>query len=96
MRSPQPLRLHHAPRKSDFDNARRIVNGKDSSGEIASIARGYDAALKAVGYGEASSIDVTPIRDAAKPATVEMMPAKPRAARRGLLEWLLFLFTGGR
>ena len=83
-------------RKSDFDNARRIVNGKDSSGEIAAIARDYDAALKAVGYGEASSIDVPPIRDAAKPATVEMMPAKPRAARRGLLEWLLFLFTGGR
>jgi len=83
-------------RQSDFDNARRIVNGKDSSGEIASIARNYDAALKAIGYGEATSAGTPPLLDAAKPAAAETTPARPHAAVRGLLEWLLFLFTGGR
>ncbi len=38
--------------KSDFRNARRIVNGMDKASEIAKIARDYDAALKREGYGE--------------------------------------------
>lgn len=37
--------------KSDFVGARRIVNGTDRASEIATIAREYDAALKAEGYG---------------------------------------------
>lgn len=37
--------------KSDFVGARRIVNGTDRASEIAAIAREYDAALKAEGYG---------------------------------------------
>lgn len=40
--------------KSDFVNARRIVNGTDKAREIAAIAREYDADLKLIGYGEAS------------------------------------------
>lgn len=38
--------------RSDFVGARRIINGTDKAAEIAAIARAYDAALKADGYGE--------------------------------------------
>lgn len=38
--------------RSDFVGARRIVNGTDKAQAIAEIARDYDAALKAEGYGE--------------------------------------------
>lgn len=41
--------------KSDFINARRIVNGTDRAKEIADIAKQYDKALKAVGYGVEST-----------------------------------------
>lgn len=36
---------------SDFHEARRVVNGIDRAKEIADIARDYDAALLAMGYG---------------------------------------------
>lgn len=38
--------------KSDFQNARRVINGTDKASEIASLAREYDADLKREGYGE--------------------------------------------
>ena len=38
--------------KSNFRSARRIINGTDKATKIASIARGYDKALKDYGYGE--------------------------------------------
>jgi hypothetical protein len=38
--------------KSDFVNARRIINGTDKARAIADLARQYDANLKAIGYGE--------------------------------------------
>lgn len=38
--------------RSDFVNARRIVNGTDKAKEIADLAKQYDALLKADGYGE--------------------------------------------
>jgi hypothetical protein len=41
--------------KSDFVGARRIVNGTDKAQQIADLARDYDEALKATGYGEAPS-----------------------------------------
>lgn len=41
---------------SDFLNARRIINGTDKAAEIAKLARDYDAALKAEGYGEAQEV----------------------------------------
>jgi putative chitinase len=37
--------------KSDFKGARRIINGTDKAAAIAAIARAYDTALKAEGYG---------------------------------------------
>jgi len=41
--------------RSDFVNARRIVNGVDKAQEIAALAHEYDALLKAGGYGEEST-----------------------------------------
>lgn len=38
--------------KSDFVNARRIVNGKDRAHEISDLAKKYDAELIEDGYGE--------------------------------------------
>lgn len=38
--------------KSDFVDARRIINGTDRATLIAGYARAYDAALKAARYGE--------------------------------------------
>lgn len=37
--------------KSDFINARYIINGKDKRDLIAAYARDYDADLKRIGYG---------------------------------------------
>lgn len=37
--------------RSDFINARRIVNGTDEAHSIANIARDYDNELKRIGYG---------------------------------------------
>ncbi len=37
--------------KSDFHNARRVINGRDKASEIARIAEQYDTALKGEGYG---------------------------------------------
>ncbi len=37
--------------KSDFLNARRIINGTDRNGEIAVIAENYDQTLTEAGYG---------------------------------------------
>jgi hypothetical protein len=37
--------------RSDFINARRIVNGTDKAHSIANIARDYDNELKRIGYG---------------------------------------------
>lgn len=41
--------------RSDFKGARRIINGTDKAADIAKIAREYDAALRAAGYGESAS-----------------------------------------
>lgn len=41
--------------KSDFVGARKCINGTDRAASIAKIARKYDAALKAAGYGETST-----------------------------------------
>lgn len=38
--------------KSEFVNARRIVNGVDKAKDIAVFAKQYDADLKAIGYGD--------------------------------------------
>jgi len=44
--------------KSDFEGARRIINGTDKKEEIARIAREYDEALLAAGYGVDKPVNV--------------------------------------
>lgn len=44
--------------KSDFFNARRVINGRDRAGDIARLAKEYDVELKVIHYG---STDATPI-----------------------------------
>jgi len=48
--------------KSDFTNARRIVNGTDRASLIAGYAKTYDQLLKAEGYGE-TTITQSPADD---------------------------------
>jgi putative chitinase len=47
--------------KSDFKGARRIINGTDKAATIATIARAYDTALKAEGYGIAAPAPPAPV-----------------------------------
>lgn len=44
--------------KSDFVNARRIVNGTDKASLIAGYASEYDKDLKAMGYGEKAPTNI--------------------------------------
>jgi hypothetical protein len=39
-------------KKSDFVNARRIINGTDKAQTVATLAKEYDSQLMALGYGE--------------------------------------------
>jgi|GEM_PF-6852315 len=41
--------------KSDFRSARRVINGTDKATEIARLAKDYDEALEAEGYGVADA-----------------------------------------
>lgn len=52
----------------DYEGARRVINGTDKAKEIARLAQGYEAALRALGAANAPG----------KPAAA---PAKPAAAR---------------
>lgn len=56
--------------KSDFRNARKIVNGMDKASLIASHAEDYDALLKAEGYG----VDPAP-SPSPKPSTKPVEPS---------------------
>jgi hypothetical protein len=69
--------------KSDFVNARRIINGTDKKNEIAKIAREYDADLKAIGYGEGKPGSVTAAIPVPKPPPIpKTPPAAPQAAEK--------------
>ncbi len=77
--------------KSDFENARRIINGVDDKVLIAGYAKEYDAALKASGYGVAS--DPAP---APKPTPVPVPVADPAPVvveRKSLVSILVGIFT---
>lgn len=44
-------------RKSDYIGARRVINGTDKAAEIAAIAKDYEDALLAAGYGVTAPLD---------------------------------------
>lgn len=68
--------------KSDFVNARRIVNGVDKAKEIADLAKKYDDQLKALNYG---------VNDTEKP--VEKLPEveAPEVVEKEESVWLRVL-----
>lgn len=72
-------------RRSGFRNARRIVNGLDRASDIASLARAYDKALLAEGYGvegEAPppSDPVEPVAEDPQPPAMPAPPDVPATA----------------
>lgn len=62
--------------KSNFTDARRIINGTDAAAKIAGYAREYDADLKRSGYGEESVVaEVVPVpTPTPEPTPVEPAP----------------------
>lgn len=75
--------------RSDFINARRIVNGTDKASDIASLARQYDAELRRMGYGED--------RPAPTPSPRPEPPAaEPRGIWHAILRFLKAIIKGGR
>jgi hypothetical protein len=60
--------------KSDYTGARRIVNGTDRAKLIAGYAVEYDAALKAMGYGEEKPVEPARPVPAPSPAPVPQSP----------------------
>jgi len=87
--------------KSDYTGARRIVNGTDRAKLIAGHAVEYDAALKAMGYGEEKPVDPAKPAPAPSPAPVPQSPPAPKPApKRGILaiifEIIGKILKGGR
>lgn len=70
-----------ARQKPDYLNARRIINGMDKAGTIAGIARNFEAALVASGYG--AQKPATPVKPVTTPTPaptpVHPQPASPVA-----------------
>lgn len=84
--------------KSQFYDARRIVNGRDKASMIADYARKFDALLLADGYGVEKAPEKPASKREAPPTTRQ--PPKPKTTPvkpyGGFLAWLFSLFTKGR
>lgn len=89
--------------RSDFTNARRIINGTDKAKEISDLAKKYDAELKAEGYGSLSTpkpiIPIqekpmeefeTPLAEPSKAITFNWFPWALGAVVIGIVLWLFF------
>lgn len=72
-------------KRSDFRNARKIVNGMDRADTIAGHARAYDAILRAEGYGEGANTESAP----EKPAAPVNRDKLGKPAPKGLLGAIL-------
>lgn len=81
--------------KSDFTGARRIVNGSDRAKLIAGHAVEYDAALKAMGYGEEKPVQTAkPVPFPSPAPEAQTPPAAKPEAKRGF--WAIILEIIGR
>ena len=69
--------------RSDFKNARRIINGMDKADLIAEYARQYDKALLEIGYGVAQEV-TAPANEVIPPPNVD----KPVSKSSRLWSWL--------
>lgn len=83
------LARHITLKKSDFVEARRIINGVDKKNEIAKIAEEYDRDLKVIGYGEKA----TP--EPSKPVVPPTVPEGKKNLLVIILEALASLFKKG-
>lgn len=84
-------------KKSDFVEARRIINGTDEAQTIADFAVEYNSALKKAGYGEEMPVEgpkspVQPVQPIPAIETPEITE-KPSTS---FLGWLLRLLLGGK
>lgn len=66
------LSAHINDQKTDYYNARRIINGVESAAKVATYAKAFEAALRAAGYDGKPYI---PVRDE-KPASPANLPGK--------------------
>ena len=78
--------------RSDFVEARRIINGKDKASDIARIAREYDRDLKTDEYGENHAEEITKITCDNKvlpdgTANKEIIPEKPQPVAKSKRFW---------
>lgn len=68
--------------KSDYVNARRIVNGTDKAQDIANLAIQYEADLKSIGYGDKATQE--PVQEVSKPVEVPTPEVKENAWVRAM------------
>lgn len=66
------LSAHINDQKTDYYNARRIINGVESAAKVATYAKAFEAALRAAGYDGKPYI---PVRDG-KPSTPPSLPVQ--------------------
>ncbi len=83
-------------KKSDFIEARRIINGVDKKNEIAEIAKQYDADLKRVGYGEGSTQKPSekPVESVPASSSGSTAEKKPTNLLEVIIELLKAIFGG--
>lgn len=74
--------------KTDYVNARRIVNGTDKAALIAGHAQAYEAALRAAKYDSTGPVPVPP---PPIPSGAEQPPAPVPAQPRGILKAIIDL-----
>jgi predicted chitinase len=67
---------------SDFLNARRVINGTDKAEDIAKLARQYDAALIASGYGKTKLPTITPTAPNFFLALIQLFQALTRGKKK--------------
>ncbi|SEG64827.1 hypothetical protein [Bosea lathyri] len=81
--------------KTDYVNARRIINGVESAEKVAGYARKFEAALKAARYGEKTST-VAPVKpiEPVKPVDVPAAPVARASAWSALFTALAALWKG--
>lgn len=81
--------------KTDYVNARRIINSTESAGKVASYAQKFEAALKAARYGEKASI-VAPVKpiEPIKPAEAPAVPVAPASAWSAFFTAIAALWKG--
>lgn len=73
-------------KRTDYLNARRVVNGTDRAQMIAGHAVEYEAALKAMGYGEEKPVEPVKPSPAPSPeAEGQEQPAAKPEPKRGIL-----------